>query len=575
MIRRHLSLAFLLGPGLLWLGLFFVVPMYFMGVVSLETGSLDTGFSFSWQFSNFPDSLSLYDEQFLRSFVYGGTATVLALAIAYPLAYAIAFRGGRWRNVLLLAVVAPFFSTYLIRTLAWETILSDQSPTVDFLRTIGVLSEGGRVLDTAASVIAGLTYNFLPFMILPIYASLERLDQGLVEAAKDLYASSWQAFRRVTLPLSVPGVVAGVLLTFIPATGDYVNAYFLGGPNQAMIGNAIQGEFLQLANYPVAAALAFVLMALIMTVVVIYLRLTGGSAIGGGEEVSLSGAGRRASVTRAPGPIGWVRAYALNVYAGLAIAYMLIPIAVIAIFSFNDPAGAFNISWQGFTFDYWAHPFARQDLTDAMLTSLRLALFSTLIATAIGTLLAIGLVRRRFRGRGASNLLVLIPMATPEVVLGAALLSMFVYAGVARGFNTLLIAHVMFSISFVVVVVRSRLIGFDRSVEDAAADLGAGPLTTFRTVTLPLLAPAIVAAALLAFTLSIDDFVISNFNSGTTITFPLFIFGASQRGIPVEINVLATMLFAVVVAVMVFTVWQQRRAERMARVRLEPTAESV
>ena len=179
--------------------------------------------------------------------------------------------------------------------------------------------------------------------------------------------------------------------------------------------------------------------------------------------------------------------------------------------------------------------------------------------------MALALVRYRFFGRRAANLLILIPMATPEVVIGASLLSMFVYLDVTRGFGTLLIAHVMFSISFVVVVVRSRLIGFDRSIEEAAADLGAGPLTIFRKITLPLLAPGIFAAALLAFALSIDDFVISNFNSGTTVTFPLFIFGASQRGIPAEVNVLATMLFFFTVAAMGFTVWQQRRAERLSR----------
>jgi spermidine/putrescine transport system permease protein len=260
----------------------------------------------------------------------------------------------------------------------------------------------------------------------------------------------------------------------------------------------------------------------------------------------------------------WLRHNALPIYAGLAVAYMLIPIAVIAVFSFNDPKGNFNLSWEGFTLDYWRDPLAQSDLTDAMFTSLQLAALSTALATAIGTLLALALVRHRFFGRRAANVLIVAPMATPEVVIGAALLSMFVYVGVARGFATLLIAHVMFSISFVVVVVRSRLIGFDRSVEDAAADLGAGPVAIFRTITLPLIAPAIVAAALLAFALSIDDFVISNFNSGTTVTFPLYIFGAAQRGIPVEVNVLATMLFALTVVAMALTVWQQRRAERLS-----------
>ncbi|MGH2992617.1 MAG: ABC transporter permease subunit [Solirubrobacterales bacterium] len=574
MIRRRLSLPLLLGPGLLWLGLFFVVPMYFMGVISLETGSLEDGFRFTWEFSNFTDAISDYREQFLRSFLYGAAATALALVIAYPLAYAIAFRAGRWKYALLFAVIAPFFTTYLIRTLAWQTILFDESPVVDFLGSLGVLGASERVLDTPASVIAGLTYNFLPFMILPIYANLERLDVGLIEAAKDLYSSARAAFWRVTLPLSAPGIVAGVLLTFIPAVGDYVNAYFLGGPNQAMIGNAIQGQYLEIANYPIAAALSFLLMALLLAVVLIYVRAAGTGALMGDEDTAqLAATGSRGS--REPGPggvLGWLRRRAVNIYAGLAVAYMLIPIAVIAVFSFNDPRGNFNLSWEGFTLDYWKDPFAQSDLTDAMVTSLELAALSTVVATAIGTLLALALVRHRFFGRRAANVLIVVPLATPEVVIGAALLSMFVYAGFARGFTTLLIAHIMFSISFVVIVVRSRLIGFDRSVEDAAADLGAGPVATFRTVTLPLLAPAIVAAALLAFALSIDDFVISNFNSGTTVTFPLYIFGAAQRGIPVEVNVLATMLFALTVLAMVLTVWQQRRAQRMSRPLAAPTA---
>jgi spermidine/putrescine transport system permease protein len=221
----------------------------------------------------------------------------------------------------------------------------------------------------------------------------------------------------------------------------------------------------------------------------------------------------------------------------------------------------------GFTLEYWQNAFAIEELNDAMLTSLKLAALSTVISTAIGTLMALALVRYRFFGRRASNLLIVLPMAAPEIVIGAALLSMFVIYSVALGFTTLLIAHVMFSISFVVVVVRPRLIGFDRSIEEAAADLGATPFETFRFVTLPLLWPGVMAAALLAFALSIDDFVISNFNSGTTVTFPLYIFGAAQRGIPVEVNVIATILFAVTVLAMIFTIWQQARAEKLASVR--------
>jgi spermidine/putrescine transport system permease protein len=282
-IRRRLIPYLLMGPGLIWLILFFVVPVYFMGRLSLESGTLETGFEFTWSWSNFSDSLSRFDTQFVRSFVYAGSATLIALLIAYPLAYAIAFRGGRWKNALLLAVVAPFFTNYLIRTIAWETILGDESPVVDVLKAVGILGEDGRVLATAGAVIAGLTYNFLPFMVLPIYASLERIDTGLIEAAKDLYASARQAFWRVTLPLSAPGVVAGTLLTFIPAAGDYINVIYLGSTNQGMIGNRIQSLYLVERDFPTAAALSFILMAAILAVVFVYIRFAGSESLMGEE----------------------------------------------------------------------------------------------------------------------------------------------------------------------------------------------------------------------------------------------------------------------------------------------------
>ena len=283
MIRRRLVPYFLLGPGLIWLIIFFVIPMYYMGRLSLYSGTLETGFTFDWNFSNFSDGLTLYDTQFLRSLIYAGAATLLCLAIGYPLAYAIAFKAGRWRNALLFLVIAPFFTTYLIRTLAWETILSDESPVVNVLDFFG-LTNNGRVLATGPAVIAGLTYNFLPFMVLPLYASLERIDVRLIEAANDLYASSRTAFRRVTLPLTLPGIVAGTLLTFIPAIGDYINAFFLGGTGNKMIGNTIQSLYLTQRDYPAAAALSFVLMAAIMAIVLIYVRFAGSEALMGEEE---------------------------------------------------------------------------------------------------------------------------------------------------------------------------------------------------------------------------------------------------------------------------------------------------
>ena len=269
----------------------------------------------------------------------------------------------------------------------------------------------------------------------------------------------------------------------------------------------------------------------------------------------------------------WLRHHALLFYAAVAVLYMLLPIIVVGLFSFDETTtGKLDYKWSGFTLDPWRDAFADEAVNEAMITSIELAALSTLVATILGTLMALALVRHKFRGRGVSNLLIVLPMATPEIVIGAALLSMFLIYGIGLGFTTLFIAHVMFSISFVVVVVRSRLIGFDRSLEEAAADLGAPPLTTFRTITLPLLAPGIVAAALLAFALSIDDFVISNFNSGTTETFPLYIFGVSLRGIPVQVNVLATLLFLVAVVCIALILWQQRQAERLAAVRPDEAA---
>jgi spermidine/putrescine transport system permease protein len=273
--HRGLTPYLLLAPGVLWLSIFFVVPLGFLAYQSLESGNFDIGYSFSWAWGNYADALRNYRGQFIRSLEYAGIATVLALLLSYPVAYWIAFRGGRWKNLLLLFIVAPFFVTYLIRTLAWETILSDNGFVVHTLQHLHVLGPGGRLLATSTAVVTGITYNFLPFMALPLYVSLEQIDQRLLEAAQDLYASKWKVFLRVTLPLSLPGVVAGTLLTFIPAAGDFINAQLLGSPDNHMIGNVIQSKFLELTDYPAAAAMSFILMAGILVAVVVYARAVG------------------------------------------------------------------------------------------------------------------------------------------------------------------------------------------------------------------------------------------------------------------------------------------------------------
>ncbi|GFH78631.1 MULTISPECIES: ABC transporter permease [Streptomyces diastaticus group] len=281
--RGRLTPYWLLFPGILWLLVFFALPMVYQASTSVQTGSLEDGFQVTWHFATYGEALAEYWPQFLRSVLYAGAATVLCLVLGYPLAYLIAFRAGRWRGVVLILVIAPFFTSFLIRTLAWKTILSDGGPVVAVLNSLHVLdvtgwlglTQGDRLLATPLAVICGLTYNFLPFMILPLYTSLERVDGRLHEAAGDLYAHPFTTFRKVTFPLSMPGVVSGTLLTFIPASGDYVNADLLGSTDTRMIGNVIQTQFLRILDYPTAAALSFILMAAILFMVTFHIRKSG------------------------------------------------------------------------------------------------------------------------------------------------------------------------------------------------------------------------------------------------------------------------------------------------------------
>jgi spermidine/putrescine transport system permease protein len=277
-LRRHKRVIpyLLLAPGLLWLAFFYLFPSIEMFVSSFWSGTLESGYEFALSnISNYTDSLTRFQPQFARSILYGGLATILTFLIAYPLAYTIAFRGGRYKNLLLFLVVAPFFTSFLLRTLSWKIILGDSGIFLGPLKGVGILPDEFRLLATPIAVVSGITYNFLPFMTLPIYVSLEKVDVRLVEAAQDLYASRWVAFRRITLPLSLAGVFAGSLLTFIPAVGDYINAELLGNPDTTMIGNVIQNQFLTQNNYPTASALSFILMAGILIAVGVYARLLG------------------------------------------------------------------------------------------------------------------------------------------------------------------------------------------------------------------------------------------------------------------------------------------------------------
>jgi spermidine/putrescine transport system permease protein len=278
-LGKRLAPYFLVAPGGLWLGVFFLVPLVFLASVALQTGNIFDGFRLTWRFRNFVDAVDRYHVQFLRSVVYASVATAITLAVSYPLAYWIAFRGGRYKTTFLFLLLLPFLVSFVIRTLAWKFILSDDGIVLGTLKDWHILPQSFHVLATSTAVIAGIAYNFLPFMALPLYVSLDRIDRSVVEAAHDLFANRTQVFLRVILPLSIPGVFAGVLLTFVPAVGDYLNAYVLGGTNTTMIGYLIQLEYLTNFHYPVAAALSFILMGGLLIGIFAYARVLGARSL--------------------------------------------------------------------------------------------------------------------------------------------------------------------------------------------------------------------------------------------------------------------------------------------------------
>jgi spermidine/putrescine transport system permease protein len=275
--RRKLTGYWLLLPGALWLAVFFVIPLYSLVATSLYNpiGSVLQGYDMSWAFSNYWHALQDYWQPLVRSLWYGALATAICLVLGYVLAYAIAFKAGRWKNLMLVLVIAPFFTSFLIRTLSWKLLLRDDGVVVNALQFVHIVGPSGRLLATPVAVIAGLVYNFLPFMVLPLFASIDKIDHRLIEAASDLYSSPRVGFFKVTWPLSLPGVVSGTLLTFIPAVGDYINAQLLGSPKQRMIGNVIQDLFTNANNYPAAGALSVILMVLILVMVLFYVRRAG------------------------------------------------------------------------------------------------------------------------------------------------------------------------------------------------------------------------------------------------------------------------------------------------------------
>ena len=389
-----------------------------------------------------------------------------------------------------------------------------------------------------------MTYGFLPFAILPLYVSIDRLDPALVAAARDLYATGRGAFLKVTLPLTMPGIIAATILTFIPAIGDFVTPDLLGGAETTTIAKVVQELFLEGRDWPYGAALGFLLMVVTLAGTLFALRPL--RARSSAREIDpMTGRNR------------WLSAYALAGYV-----FLFLPIVVLIVFSFNDSRR--NFQWRGFTLEWYPRLFANEELLDALSVTLRVATVAVIVSTVLGTLLGLALARSRFRGRSATETLLLVPMVTPEIVMGLSLLVFFYQLfGVRGSFAQLSLAHITFCISYVAIVVRARAAGMDPRLEEAARDLGASALGAFRYVTLPIILPAVVSGALLAFALSFDDYVVSTFNAGVgSSTLPLYIYGKVKFGVTPEINAISTIIVAVT-AVAVLAAWRlgQRRAE--------------
>jgi spermidine/putrescine transport system permease protein len=554
--RRWVPRLVLLGPGVgYWLFLF-LVPVGLLLANSFFTRGAFGGVTYDLTSSNYVRLADpLYLGVLLTSLRIALIATAIALLLGYPAAYAIATAPKRRRLILLLLVILPFWTSFLIRTYSWIVLLN---PTGLINKLLGGIGVGPLpLLYNEGSIIVGLVYAYLPLMILPIYSSIERLGDGPREAAQDLYARPWSTFRRVLLPLTLPGVVAGSIFVFVPSIGNFIVPDLLGGGQEVMVGNLIQQQFLSARDWPFGSTLAVAVVAIMMILLLgqaIVLRRQQGTSE---RSPSESHAGRRRGRR-------WLR-----LHLGFVYAFLYLPIAVLVGLSFN--ASGLPTSWGGFSLRWYRSLLENQPLIASVRTTLVVAVFVTAISAVLGTLLALGL-HRTVRSRFLDSAL-FVPAVIPDIVLAISLLSFFNVVSMPLGVGTIVLAHVVFDMIFVAAIVRTRLAYFDARVEEAAQDLYAGPVQTFVRVTLPVIAPGIVAGALVAFTLSVDEFVIAFFNSGpTSITFPIRVYSMIRFGVTPEINAIAAIVVGVSLLLILVALRLARGRARDERVAIGPIA---
>ncbi len=552
-----------------WLFLFFAIPFGLIVKISLSDQArarppylpqldVTSGIAGIWEFlrgldlENFVILLtdSFYVRSYLLSLQTAVLATAITLLIAYPMAYGLARTPTRWRPLLLGLVVLPFWISFLVRVYAWMAILKPNGFLDLAGQAIGLKAGTLAVLNTPSAVIIGIVYSYLPFMILPLYSVLDKLDDTLIEASRDLGASAPRTFFSITLPLSLPGVYAGCLLAFIPVVGEFVIPDLLGGNDSALIGKTLWTEFFNNQDWPLSSAIAVGMLA--MLAVPIYL-LQRAQAKADVKSTSSGGQTERqwSVFTLAPFIVG--------------LAFIYLPILLVIIFSFNE--SRLVTIWAGFSLKWYRLLFDNTQLLASAWLSFRLAIVSASAATILGVLAALTLVRgRTMRGHSLFGFMVLAPIIIPEMVIGLAFLLLFVAVGLPRGFFTLFLAHTTFGLCFVAATVQARLSGFDTSLEEASHDLGASRWQTFWRITLPLILPAVVSGWALAFVLSFDDLIISSLVSGPgATTLPMRIYSQVRLGVTPEVNAASTLMVLAATTVLAMGVWSAGRNGQKGR----------
>lgn len=534
----------MVAPAMLWLSIFFVIPLLIVVAVSFAGRTPYGQIIFEFTLKNYLRFLEpLYLQIFADTLIVAVITTVATIIMGYPLAYFIARLPKKWQQPGLILVMIPFWINFLIRSYAWVIILRTQGVVNTFLMKLGLIEQPLQMLYNDAAVMLGMIYALLPFMVLPIYVSIEQLDLRLLEAASDLGASPMTAFRKITLPLTMPGIAAGTILVFISSLGMFVVPDVMGGAKSALIGNLIQNQFLAARDWPFGSALSIVLAVMSLVLIILTTRLC-----------SRRKEGLKMQKT-------W-RSHLLLAYSLVILAFLYLPLLILALYSFNE--SRINAVWTGFTLDWYASLFQNRRVLEALMNSLFIAVISTVVSTVLGTIAAIALNRYQYKCKPVINGLLYLPILIPEIVMGLSLLVLFAQTQVPLGKVTLILAHITFCLSFVVITVNARLEGMRHELEQAAMDLYATPFQTFRYVTLPLAMPGIIAGALIAFTLSIDDFIISFFVAGpNSTTLPLYIYAMVKRGISPEINALSTLLmFATISLIVIAQILQPQHSSK-------------